>query len=714
MPLGGEYLAWNTAICERYYPEGAEARPAYLALDDDEICAIGGDLGLDPAHALEEFVAAIRVERPPLGALWSRFLRARRKWRDASAEGDPPYVAVLGLCVLAASRMARDEHAGVAANAYYPHLNKLLGNSVDAGMPPGFETLHVLWEDLDEWLESDCHGQRGRSTIRTHSHFRHIGWPLSQCLLRAADRHRLPDFFQSAGLEPHLEIEHAQLWALFRAWVHPGCGLTDQAIRTITGASDRLAETIVDIVAHELESWDGELRDAQGRRRGEIALLLEKSAGGRGITACLVARRPAEFPTGAFTDQHGQTIELAAAGEGWYRPLGTEPSDSIMREGLTLAKDEFSLAYEPSPVVPFRSELEPVSGWLSARRATAVEEHLVLSHRSVLDEVSAFLRRHAQPEWRVLPPPDGNLPVGWLVIDRVFLTSSASSSETVPPALKRLVPRLDTATHFEGGLQVAPGIYLTGGEPDLWVTVGEGQEAGSVEIDGRTQEMPPGAAEFKLSEFGLEEGGHAIVAAGITRRFESLNGYPLIATHGTAARGHVIQRHGTYAATSEAATHLENLQPPRGTVHLCGAAAIALSEDLPLPDASPVLLRSRYESYELLGPVPGQVVSVSCPERPEWLAGLGLADRWQFFDQPVPFPAQWVVLQAHGVTRVEALAEGLVPPQADNARLGAPERRWAEVILAADTEGAEVAPSREADWARYVSTARELIQGVRV
>lgn len=708
MPLGTEYLAWNTAICERYYPEGAQGRPAYLALDDDELLAIGAELGLSAEEAAGGFVSAIKREEPPMGGFWTPFIVAKRQWSDSGPKGYPPYVAALGLCVLAASRMARDERAGIAPNAYYPHLNQLIGRPVDSGRPPGFDVLSALWEDLEEWLERDCHGERGRSTIRTHRHFRHIGWPLSQCLLRASDRHRLPDFFRSAGLEPHLEIEHAQLWTLFKAWVHPGCGLTDQAVQTITGAGDQLAEAIVEIVARELESWDGELRDALGRRRGEIALLLEKWAGGQRIMARLVPRRPADFPTGPFNDRHGHATELTAAGEGWYRPLDAEPSDSIMREGLTLTRDEFSVAYDPSPVIPFRSELEPVSGWVSARRATAVEEHLLLVHRSVVEEVAAFLGRHAQPSWRRLPQPEGNLPVGWFVIDRVFLTSSP---ESISPELKRLAPRLDTATHFEGGLPLTQGVYLTGGEPDLWVTVGEGQEAFTIDIDSRTEQMAAGAVEFKLSEFGLEAGTHTITAAGITRRFESVPGFPIAATHGTGSRGHVIQRHRTYAATSEVATPLEDLEPPRGTVHLCGAAAIALAEDLPLPDSAPVLLRSGYERYELIGAVPGQVMSVSCPERPDWLAGLGLEDRWQFFDQPVPFPAQWVVLRSHGRTRVEPLASVPVPPQVDGTPAGVGERGWAEVILDATGEDPEFAASGAEAWADYVAAANGMPAG---
>ena len=148
-------------------------------------------------------------------------MHATHAWRNGGAADEPPYVAVLALCVLAGSRMAADPSAGIAAHAYYPHLNRLLGRDDRAGQPGWFVSSGRLWERPQLLAGERPRGSYGLACASTHPHFRYIGWPLSQCLLRAADRHRLPDFFRSAGLEPGTEIETRQLWTLFADWRTP-------------------------------------------------------------------------------------------------------------------------------------------------------------------------------------------------------------------------------------------------------------------------------------------------------------------------------------------------------------------------------------------------------------------------------------------------------------------------------------------------------------
>ena len=87
------------------------------------------------------------------------FLRQVPGWRK---HGDsPPYIACLALTVLAASRMASDEEAGVHGNDYYARLNPLLYREPSEGQPSGFEQLARVWADLASWLDDDLGGTRG-------------------------------------------------------------------------------------------------------------------------------------------------------------------------------------------------------------------------------------------------------------------------------------------------------------------------------------------------------------------------------------------------------------------------------------------------------------------------------------------------------------------------------------------------------------------------
>lgn len=599
--------------------------------------------------------------------------------------------------------MAADERTGLAANAYYPRLNQLLGRSPGAGMPEGFDRLWWLWEDLNGWLERDQGGRQGRATARTHPHFVNIGWPLSQCLLRAADRRRLPDFFRSVGLEPGADIGHAQLWALLRNWAQAGGGLSERARTMIDGAAEQAAEQIAAIVARELETWDGELRDAEGRRRAEIALLAQKRAGDRHLGVRLIPRRPEGFPEGAWSRRDGRHIELGAAGPGWFRPLDIDISPRHLSHGLALEHGNMALALEPSPVIPLRASLEPVAGWVSTRQAQAVEEHIVLVHASVGAELRAFLGRHAEEGWRQARP-DGNLPAGWTVYFGVRITSAIASA---PPAFACLAPRLNTATHMEGGLEIAPRQYLVGGEPDLWITVGKGEEC-EVEIDGAVERLRAGVVPIRLSALGLPPGAHRVRAGGMPRSFTSFEGFPAMATAGTGALGHRIERHGSYRPSAPAAAELPAGAVPRGHIHVAGAVARARHEDLPAPVREPVLLRTGF-SYTLLGSEAGEVQHVLPPPLPSWLRSLGLGNQVQFFDHPSPFAVQWAVRRGGLGARLIALAE---PPQAPRAPgdRRALSAEWAGAVVRAGADA--VAPQgHEGVWAEYEEAARVVLEG---
>jgi hypothetical protein len=699
------YEAWNKAIADRYFHDDNRDKPVYLAIDDDEITELLAQVG-GSGPADESLAAAVRGTLSRGDSRFVGHLVARTEWRRSGMNGPPPYVAVLALCVLAASRMARDPEAGIAPHAYYPQLNPLLNLPRFGGMPPGFDQLESLWTDLCHWLDRDLSGRLGTSTASTHSFFKNIGWPISQCLLREADRRRLPDFFRAVALEPHVEIDVGQLWMLFLNWAREGCGLSEQGLRVVRKATGEVAEQMAEIIKREFDVWDGELRDAQGRRRGNIALVLEISRGGRRTVAKLVPRKPEGFPERArWQLVGGQDVEIAAAGEEWYQPLQIEPNRAILTSGISMSSNGFALAYEPGPVVPLRASLG-VEGWASVRQATALEEHCVVTTEALLPRVQEFLTRYAESGWRV-SDHKGTLPGGWRVIERVKITRAVPE---VDEDLRRLAPRLHTATRLEGGLQIAPRQYLTGGEPDLWITVERGERT-EIQLDERRFAASEDVLEVKLATLDppIEQGDHEIVAGGIRRRFSTLSGFPVAIPAGAGSLGQVLERHGAYRPSSVDAERLPSDGPRRGQVFVCGASATAHLGDLPEAVHPPVLVPVGFANYTLLGAHPGDVLTLVPPEEPSWLRGIGLEAQCQFFDQPVPFQAEWLVLEGRLGTQIRALR---LPPREPDATQPSPTgsrgegltAAWSEAIRDAGTAGARPRTFGEI-WDEYVGVA---------
>jgi hypothetical protein len=699
------YDTWNAALAQRYFSPTQAGKPVYLSVDDDALVELFADIGGAEAPA-ESLAAAVRTTLRRGDSIFINHLVRRTEWRQSGCSGPPPYVGLLGLCVLAASRMARDPERAIERNAYYPQLNPLLSRSQFSGMPPGFEQVDDLWKDLRRWHDDDLRGARGTATAATHEFFIHIGWPISQCLMREADRRRLTEFFRAAGLEPHTEIEAAQLWTLLRNWAREGCGLSDQALRLVRTARPEIADQMAEIVKREFEVWEGELLDPQGRRRGEIALVLEISQGGRRILGKFVPRKPDGFPDqGRWQLAGGGEVELGRAEDAWYQPLQLEPSRTILSSGVSMTRNSFALAYEPGPVVPFRASLG-VGAWASVRQATVIEEHCVLVTEALLPRVREFLLRYAESGWRVLDRT-GNLPGGWRVVERVRITHAVTE---VADDLRRLAPRLHTATRLEGGLQIAPRQYLTRGEPDLWITVEFGERA-TVELDERTVTVAQGVLELKLSALDppLAEGEHEIAAGGIRRHFNTFSGFPLSAPAGTGSLGHVLERHGTYRPSSVDAEPLPGGDPRRGQVFVCGASTRALPDDLPEPVQPPVLVPAGFGSYTVIGAQPGEVLGLLPRAQPRWLQEIGLQVQCQFFDQPVAFEPEWLIVEGRLGTQIRPLRAPPADPDLTllrerGSRAEGTIAGWCEAITAAALTGARPRGYGEM-WDKYVAAA---------
>ena len=701
------YEAWNRAIASWFFGPERSGRPAYLAVDDEQLAAIAASIGeqCDPASAL---ATAVQSGITRIGdSMFRKFSQSRWAWREKGAQGDPPYLGLLALCVLAASRMASDENSGVHGNDYYVQLNTLLALTKKKDAPPGFEQLSGLWEDLNQWLDGDCGGQRGRATAAKREQQPFISWPMSQCLLRAADLHRLPDFFRSARLEPRADIDPEQLYVLFRHWASAGT-LTQHGLRTLRNEAREIRASLAVLLSRELQAWDGELRDSHGRRRAEILLAVRLLAGGRRAELHLVVRRPEGFPGEAdFAREDGRTVKIETTGPDWYRPLQIPVDSAVLTKGLRLTADGYSLSYEPRSVIPLRAEPEPFSAWISKSQADPVQDHVVMVSNSVLEETKRFLSRAAESRWKVVRPPE--LPKGWSAITGVRIVSIPDSA---PDALRPLVPRLFTAMQLEGGLKLAHRLYLTGGEPDLFVTIEEGREA-EVEIDGCRESMAHGLVKLQLSKMELPVGEHEAAASGQRVKFRSERTFGLARTRGSGSMGHAITHHNTYRPTSEIAGLLPTGRPPRGTVFLSGACPSADPADLPLPDQPPILVPFGYRECAVLGAEAGVAERFYEPSRPGWLSRVGI-EHAQFFDFAPRFSPRWLV-QFGNFTSARWLGALPEEPRTGSADVAEQQQLWADIVLRATDAGLAFTRPGDRDlWERYVSLAREIVTVVEV
>ncbi|WP_157073259.1 hypothetical protein [Kribbia dieselivorans] len=483
MDVWGEYDRWNTELAVRYFGEAWEGVPRYLEPQEDLLRDAASALGLTAANPLASLVAAVRPTlqlgdrgSATLARHRSRFQTWRRTLRETPTAPDgsegvsaPPVVALLVVLVAAATRMGADDTE--AAHAYYPRLNQLLGlDSAEAArLKTAFTVTESFWRGVNEYLEAH-EGNLGLPTAYALGH-RYVGLPQSQALIRAGDRAKLPDFFDSFGLTPGSQLVPSDLERLLDSW-----------IGTVpTPVSNNLAnlwrrgsarERICGIASVELAHWDGTRRSgsASSRPRNGInlTLVLRKTFGGRTAELSFVTT-----PRGAVDGRvlrvmsaEGQPeVGVVPAPGGRLRPM---PGSKLDPESLTGALVEVEdpadgsiLKRRPRRVVVLRRD-ELVGAWTEVERIQLMEDFVVLvaDDDRLVSMVSDVVATHGSVDGQYGGPHDTKresirgLPNGWVMLENVRLHSVPKDAKDLD--LQPLIPLTTAHMAFARGLKL-PG-----------------------------------------------------------------------------------------------------------------------------------------------------------------------------------------------------------------------------------------------------------------
>lgn len=695
------YFQWNEALVQEYFPEGSEGRFAFLPVDDDEIVALAEDWDICAAEdAVDDFVGTVRATIRGSQGQFAILSRWAKHWRDRNDRDTPPYVAGLAFCVLAASRMEGDD--AVSPNNYYDRLNKLLGGSGEEKQPENFNLVQLAWEDLSIWLDTDCGKKRGASTVRTGAH-RHIGYPIAQCLLRAIDRRRLPDFFEPRGLRPGdaETIGDEHLFSLLKAWASlQSCPLSKPAIRAITNATGRDREEIVETVRRELSGWDGSLRDSRGRKRYPLRLHLMPQAESSWLT--LIAELPDEDSKGTWTrsdNGHEVTVEIDPTAPGWSEPLDIKVDSGILSGGLKLVRGGVALAYEPSPAVPFREDEGGAlfDSFLSQRQTSMWKTHWAVVRRDLIPTLERYVFSQTGQELRSYEFVDA-FPRNWgLAGPFEFVRQPALA----PAEIANFVPKQLQSVSLRGGLRVssADSIYLKGGEPDLLVSVDEAASASSVEIDGNSEALGSGSRLIPLRDIGLDAGQHSI-DTGVKRTFTTVRTLGDVNPREAGSLGLSLRHHSDFRPDAPIAQPVGSETSP-GRLVVSGAAIRGEPEHLPSRGIPPLYFRSNLKRCILVGSGVGEFAEAVSNEVPKWIAGIGLGKRFQFVEIRPGFEPAWRLFETEkGHRGVEYLGSG----SKANAATIETARPWFDALHR--WAGAEAtSPSRQDEWQQFVEEA---------
>lgn len=608
---------WCSALAEHFFcPESAQL-PVLFFIDEALLAALHPSR--DAGVAVTSLSEAVRrgLANPNPHGYFDGFERRGRQWKLAGARDCPPFLHLLALCVLAATRMGT---GGVATSNYRHHICGLLDLS-DAEMPAGFrDSLGYLWDTLTWWL--DCHhrGDLGLSTIVEGKHFTHIGYPISQTLFRSVDNQRLDDFFRWIGLRAGEEIDDDVLVAHFRAWA-PGNGLSDGALRVV--GEPEFDATIRRILGRFSQTWDGTSSKAGGERRTALRVVI--SAFPR-VSASAMAEQPDGFPDrleGAFA---GRTVS-ATADDGVYSLTG-EIEGKMLSNGLDLGTAAARLVLDGSDVHVLELDAE-LGGWASVKAIRPGARHWLLVSPAHAKDVLAQLDQCAQVCGAIGPGPAALRE--WTMVRNVVFDGAASLSG----ALSVRRPTHSNRLALRGGLPLgAANAYLAGGAPDLWLPAVPQNETGPIpQLDGTP--LDARSEQIRLADVlpSSDSSSHVVQWAGTRRSFTT------VASALRAPESDAVPAHGLDVDEhNRACAHHPPSVNPLGSVRVQGA----IVDGLTVPSRpAPVLLKRGAQSAWLLGAQPGQIREITAPRTPSWHRRIGLAD--QLFEARAEFEVAWVV-----------------------------------------------------------------------
>ncbi|QJB29379.1 hypothetical protein [Limnospira fusiformis] len=288
------YLTWNEKIAEYFFnPEKANRR-VYLYVTKDLIEEIGNPDGID------DFIKAIKSNDMGTrnGNICTNAKRTWEYWKyKEGGRGYPRYLAYLALFALTASK-PEEKFDPIS---YYPDLYDLLGEkNITVGPYPGFQDMRELWDDLEQWSQTEKCGEWGLFYSQSIGGNVHIGYPLSQTLLTEPELKVLPAIFDKAQLDPTSPGSEEEIRLLI---IQHGNRLLRK--RTLTSlkshsSSNNFRQELIARIIDELRNWDGtaEIISANGHQQilGHLVLCCQLDEVAENVRITLRCQTKHEFP----------------------------------------------------------------------------------------------------------------------------------------------------------------------------------------------------------------------------------------------------------------------------------------------------------------------------------------------------------------------------------------------------------------------------------
>ena len=407
------YDEWNKAIISYFFENCEPGEIVFLHTTPETLPEIAEHASFDVVDAEKSLIDTVRKKVVlknkviPTDEIWLR--------RISPSEKEPPHVAFLALCVLAANNMGTSEEA--FHTNYYVPLNLLLFDKPNEGKPKGLK--YRDWEENWIYLKDWVKDKHDVELYLTQGHPKYVWYPISQCLISKHDENKLHVIFKEAELKPGAYLAEKQLLDILcskRSFQNLSVKIT----RPID--QEKTAETrlILGQIQLLLKNWHGEVGDEPVRHKFHtISVHLFDIPDEIDEVCFWFRRRRRQNSQITFKNNALNVKTLQPHNDQWFEPhvIRANPlSIQMLQNGIKLkTTDAKPLTYriEPADIWVFRWDTEHADGWISTNSLLLHEEHLIVYSRQLGWKVIPFLQQVCDEIPASKPIRIGGKGAGW-------------------------------------------------------------------------------------------------------------------------------------------------------------------------------------------------------------------------------------------------------------------------------------------------------------
>jgi hypothetical protein len=368
------------------------------------------------------------------------------------------------------------------AVAYYPRLTAILNIGDKDDFAESYRNhSQIIWGNWNYWLDSALNSERGIGTAYSIGAARHVGFALSQALVRSGDRKKLPAFFRRNGFSSHSSVSTLDMQSVIDDWISNSevYGNNDAApskpfqnLWNHPEARSRISE----IICRELELWDGRvprIRVEDGSFKDDIQVALEATVSSFGGTQIkfsfgvsgIAGKKESNFK---ILDGQGVYQEIAMIGDssGWMYPNVAKlpiSAQDLLEKPITGKFDEsIEVSRSPKRLAILRLD-QATRRYREIDRAELHTRMMILvnDQKTNIEAVRNILINSSRVGFKEINSTTmKNIPENWTIFTDVELVQ-------IPPEelLKKRVVLEVLRPNRTGELSISAGFQLPGNPP---------------------------------------------------------------------------------------------------------------------------------------------------------------------------------------------------------------------------------------------------------